>query len=38
MKIPNIPHWLPTALVAAFIFSGAMLLLSGCSAGTWSAM
>ena len=38
MKIPSIPHWLPSALVAAFILVGGIVLLSGCTAGTWSAM
>ena len=38
MKIPNIPHWLPAALVLGFIVTGGIVLLSGCAGSTWSAM
>lgn len=37
-NVPNIPHWLPGVLVAAFIIGGAVLLLSGCASSSWGTL
>lgn len=29
MRLPNLPHWLPGAIVAAFVLGGGALLLMG---------